>query len=52
MSRSRLEGEGLSFTEFAYQLLQGADFMHLYSTHGCLLQARIVTRVLCAMIAH
>jgi tyrosyl-tRNA synthetase len=38
IASSRLEGEGLSFTEFAYQLLQGADFMHLYSTHGCLLQ--------------
>lgn len=26
--------EGLSFTEFSYQLLQGYDFLHLYDHHG------------------
>ena len=30
--------EGMSFTEFTYQLLQGYDFLHLYSTYGCKLQ--------------
>ncbi len=30
---------GLSFTEFSYSLLQAFDFLHLYETHGCLLQA-------------
>ncbi|MHC5268108.1 tyrosine--tRNA ligase [Enterococcus sp. LJL98] len=29
---------GISYTEFAYQLLQAYDFMKLYETHGCLLQ--------------
>jgi len=30
--------EGMSFTEFTYQLVQGYDFLHLYSNHNCLLQ--------------
>lgn len=30
--------EGLSFTEFTYQLLQGYDFLNLYNTKGCKLQ--------------
>jgi tyrosyl-tRNA synthetase len=30
---------GISFTEFSYSLLQAFDFLHLYETHGCLLQA-------------
>jgi len=29
---------GLSFTEFSYQLLQGYDFLFLYENHGCRLQ--------------
>ena len=39
--KRRLNGEardGLSFTEFTYQLLQGYDFLHLYETRGCRLQ--------------
>lgn len=32
------EGEGMSFTEFTYQLIQGYDFYHLHKTHNCLLQ--------------
>lgn len=39
--KSRLNGtanDGLSFTEFTYQLLQGYDFLHLYQTKGCRLQ--------------
>lgn len=32
------EGEGMSFTEFTYQLVQGFDFLHLYETKGCKLQ--------------
>ncbi len=31
-------GEGMSFTEFSYQLCQGYDFLHLYKTHNCRLQ--------------
>ena len=31
-------GEGMSFTEFSYQLLQGYDNLHLYETEGCHLQ--------------
>jgi tyrosyl-tRNA synthetase len=30
---------GISFTEFSYSLLQAFDFLHLYETHGCVLQA-------------
>jgi len=39
--QKRLNGEardGLSFTEFTYQLLQGYDFLHLYRTKNCQLQ--------------
>ncbi|MEE1022146.1 MAG: tyrosine--tRNA ligase [Muribaculaceae bacterium] len=39
--QKRLNGEardGLSFTEFTYQLLQGFDFLHLYQEKGCKLQ--------------
>ncbi len=32
------EGEGMSFTEFTYQLIQGYDFQYLYSHYNCLLQ--------------
>ncbi len=32
------EGEGMSFTEFTYQLIQGYDFLHLYKTNNCTLQ--------------
>ncbi|MBD0402373.1 tyrosine--tRNA ligase [Flammeovirga sp. EKP202] len=31
-------GNGISFTEFTYQLLQGWDFYHLYKTKNCKLQ--------------
>ena len=30
--------EGMSFTEFTYQLVQGYDFLHLYQHHNCTLQ--------------
>lgn len=30
--------EGMSFTEFTYQLVQGYDFLHLYRTQDCSLQ--------------
>ena len=39
--QKRLNGEardGLSFTEFTYQLIQGYDFLHLYETMNCKLQ--------------
>lgn len=39
--QKRLNGEardGLSFTEFTYQLLQGYDFLYLYQHKGCKLQ--------------
>jgi len=31
-------GDGMSFTEFSYQLLQGYDFLHLYQNYDCKLQ--------------
>ncbi|HUQ67218.1 MAG TPA: tyrosine--tRNA ligase [Flavitalea sp.] len=37
--KKRIEGEsGISYTEFAYQLMQGYDFYWLYNNHGCKLQ--------------
>lgn len=39
--KKRLSGEateGMSFTEFTYQLVQGYDFLHLNQHHGCTLQ--------------
>lgn len=39
--KTRLSGEsaeGLSFTEFTYQLIQGYDFLHLYKNLDCTLQ--------------
>ncbi|MFK5972591.1 MAG: tyrosine--tRNA ligase [Flavobacteriaceae bacterium] len=30
--------EGMSFTEFTYQLVQGYDFLHLYQNYHCSLQ--------------
>jgi tyrosyl-tRNA synthetase len=39
--KRRLNGEfqeGMSFTEFTYQLLQGYDFLHLYETKNCRIQ--------------
>lgn len=32
------EGDGMSFTEFTYQLVQGYDFCQLYKNHDCRLQ--------------
>ena len=32
------EGDGMSFTEFTYQLVQGYDFMHLFETMNCKVQ--------------
>lgn len=39
--KKRLNGEsreGMSFTEFSYQLLQGYDYLHLYQTKNCHIQ--------------
>jgi tyrosyl-tRNA synthetase len=36
---ARLESDaGISFTEFAYQILQGMDFLELHRRYGCVLQ--------------
>ncbi|GAB3413744.1 tyrosine--tRNA ligase [Niabella aquatica] len=37
--KKRFEGEvGISYTEFAYQLMQGYDFYHLFRENNCKLQ--------------
>ncbi|KZS62311.1 tyrosine--tRNA ligase [Mycobacterium ostraviense] len=36
--RRRLEGEGISYTEFSYLLLQANDYVELRRRHGCSLQ--------------
>ena len=39
--KKRISGEdreGMSFTEFSYQLVQGTDFLELYNTYNCKLQ--------------
>jgi tyrosyl-tRNA synthetase len=35
---ARLEGGGISYTEFSYQVLQSYDFLELYRRHNCTLQ--------------
>ena len=32
------ESEGMSFTEFTYQMVQGYDFLHLYRENNCSIQ--------------
>jgi tyrosyl-tRNA synthetase len=39
--KKRIAGEGsegMSFTEFSYQLVQGYDFLHLYNANNCTIQ--------------
>lgn len=36
--RRRLAGEGISYTEFSYMLLQANDYVELHRRHGCVLQ--------------
>jgi len=37
--KRRMEsGDGISFTEFSYMLLQSADFLHLFTEHNCIAQ--------------
>ena len=36
--RMNSEGDGISYLEFSYMLLQAYDFAHLNQTHGCTLQ--------------
>ena len=35
---SRLEGGGISYTEFSYQVLQSFDYLELYRRYNCILQ--------------
>ncbi|TDP89402.1 tyrosine--tRNA ligase [Labedaea rhizosphaerae] len=36
--KRRLDGDGMSYTEFSYLLLQSNDYLQLYRQHGCRLQ--------------
>jgi tyrosyl-tRNA synthetase len=36
--KRRIEGEGISYTEFSYPLLQAYDYLELYRRHHCTLQ--------------
>ncbi|MCO6430250.1 MAG: tyrosine--tRNA ligase [Deltaproteobacteria bacterium] len=36
--KTRLQGEGISYTEFSYMLLQAYDFLRLYQDRGCRVQ--------------
>ena len=36
--RRRLDGEGISYTEFSYMLLQANDYVELHRRYGCALQ--------------
>jgi len=38
VARRLASDEGISFTEFSYQVLQGMDFLELYRRYGCTLQ--------------
>ncbi|WP_017540406.1 tyrosine--tRNA ligase [Nocardiopsis halophila] len=36
--KARLDGDGMSYTEFSYVLLQSYDYVQFYRRHGCTLQ--------------
>jgi tyrosyl-tRNA synthetase len=36
--KARLDGAGISFTEFSYQILQAFDYLELHRRYGCRLQ--------------
>jgi tyrosyl-tRNA synthetase len=36
--KRRLDGDGMSYTEFSYLLLQSFDYLQLHRKHGCALQ--------------
>lgn len=36
--KTRLNGEGMSYTEFSYVILQSFDYLELYRRYGCTLQ--------------
>ena len=36
--KARLEGGGISYTEFSYQILQAYDYLELHQRYGCTLQ--------------
>jgi tyrosyl-tRNA synthetase len=38
MVRRRLDGQGISYTEFSYMLLQANDYVELFHRHNCTLQ--------------
>ncbi|SHL76009.1 tyrosine--tRNA ligase [Actinacidiphila paucisporea] len=38
VSRRLNSDQGISYTEFSYQILQGMDFLELYRRHGCTVQ--------------
>lgn len=38
VARRLASDEGISFTEFSYQILQGMDFLELHRRHGCTIQ--------------
>ncbi|MFI1091564.1 tyrosine--tRNA ligase [Streptomyces sp. NPDC020917] len=38
VSRRLNSDQGISYTEFSYQILQGMDFLELYRRHGCTMQ--------------
>lgn len=38
VSRRLNSDQGISYTEFSYQILQGLDYLHLYRAEGCTLQ--------------
>ena len=38
VARRLASEEGISFTEFSYQILQGLDYLELFRRHGCTLQ--------------
>ncbi len=38
-SRLEREGDGISYTEFSYMLLQSYDYLHLFDEYNCLLQS-------------
>jgi tyrosyl-tRNA synthetase len=41
--KARLDGDGISYTEFSYQVLQATDYLELHRRHGAVLQTGNLT---------
>ena len=45
VARRIASDEGISYTEFSYQVLQANDFLELYRRHGCTLEMDLLSQL-------